>query len=289
MSNYNKVSTRASRAAQNDAELAEMEKQFTAPTPVEVTIADDPHFTSPEEENWKKRYGDLRAHQAAKDKKEAAEKADLIRQLETATKKEFKFPESASIEEVIAWGEEFPKVAGILETFANHKINEKTKDLTNEIENIRLERIKLAKERAVTQVLKKHEDFLELIDLPEFQEWVARQPSESERGPIIGQALQDALWENDTDHVSAIKAIDQYKQDKASAARPRRRNEPERQAATTVPTQTSVTPTNGSGKRAFLESEVENMNIRDYIKLEADIEEARREGRFVYDLSGAAR
>lgn len=288
MSNYNKVSTRASRAAQNDEELDQMEKaliQSTTPVEVEPT---EPEAVTIEEEVWKKRYGDLRAHQAAKDKKEAAEKADLIKQLEKATKQELKFPENASIEEVIAWGEEFPKVAGILETFANHKIEEKTKGLSVEVENIRLERLQLAKERAVTQVLKKHEDFLELVDLPEFQEWVRNQPIE--RGPIIGQALQDALWENDTDAISAIKAIDQYKEDKKIKATPRRRNEPERMAATTVNVQARATPVNdGSGKRTFLESDVENMNIRDYIRLEGDIEEARREGRFVYDLSGAAR
>lgn len=287
MSNYNKVSTRASRAAQNDEELAEMEKVLIQSTTVEPTEPTEPIAANPEEETWKERYGNLRRHQADQEKALRKEKDDLIKQLERATKQELKFPEDASIEEVIAWGEEFPKVAGILETFANHKISEKTKGLAEEVELIKQERLQLAKERAVTQVLKKHDDFLDFVDSPDFQEWIARQPTE--RGPIIGQALQNALWENDTDHVSAIKAIDQYKQDKASAARPRRRNEPERQAATTVPTQTSVTPTNGSGKRAFLESEVENMSIRDYIKFEADIEEARREGRFVYDLSGAAR
>lgn len=290
MTDFSIVNTRAYREKKLDDELAALETDANKPqdkpdepAPLEI----DPNL-SKAEQTWQKRYSDLRSHAAKKEAELAKKLADKDKLLEETTKQQIKFPKSASMDDVMEWAQVYPDLAGVMEAIADYKASERTKGVKDQLASLDKDRKQLARERAEAQILKAHNDFLDLVDDPDFQTWVENQPIE--RGEQVGGAIYNALYVNETDSVAAIKAIDIYKQDMAMKKKPRRRNvEDAAEAMSTVRTPSSQIPSNLQGKRSYLESEIDEMDIRTYERLETDIEEARREGRITYDISGMAR
>lgn len=275
---YN-VNTREMREIQLNSELEELEKVVEK---VEEVVPETPK--EPEQDSWKKRYSDLRSHAAKKEAEKDREVRELKEQLERATTKQIKFPKSK--EEIQAWVTEYPDVAAIVETIAGYKAEEKTADINKKFAELETERKANAKERAVMDVLKVHKDFIELRDSEDFQEWVNNQPIE--RGPIVGQALYDALYKNETDSKSAIEAINQYKADKKLSSSPQRDKSDRKDAALDVGRSRPTPPLPTGDKPVFKESYIESLSQRDYEKMEDAIDDARREGRIVYDITAGA-
>jgi len=289
MTDYTKVSTRASREAELDAELAALEALANTTPPQEPVVELDDPTLNREEQTWKQRHGDLRRHAQKEKDKLLAEKAALERRLEEATKEQIKLPKTANIQEVMEWAKEYPEVAAVIEAIADYKVGEKTKGINEQLTSINKKEAELEFERAWNLVCKAHPDFPDLIETEHFKNWVERQPLEEERGEVIGGAIYDALYGSTINANAAIKAVNIYKNDLASENKPQRKNKEAAQAAATVRAPVAQIPQEVNGKRVYLESEIERMNIRDYERLESDIEEARREGRITYDISGAAR
>jgi hypothetical protein len=280
------------RIEAEDKELEELEAAYRkengeiSEDDAEVTPSNPPDDLSDEEKTWKKRHGDLRSYTSKQINDLTKKISDLEASLQEKDK-ESKFPMDK--EEAEEWVKNYPDLARVIGTLVYERASDLVAPLSQEVKTAKLEleaeRLAIARERAITDILKAHPDFLQLREEEDFKEWVESQPSK--RGPRIGQALYDALYVNETDGAAAVEAINIYKQDRGITKRAKVTTSDD--DARSVTHSRTATPKETSGKRQFLESEIEKMKPWEFDKLEDEIEQARREGRIVYDISGAAR
>lgn len=232
--------------------------------------------SGPEDESFKKRYGDLRRHMQKTTEAKDKELSDLKKQLSAATKKEMKLPKTD--EEIDAWASEYPDVAKIVETIAMKKAVEQNKDIEERLNSLSERERLTSRERAEMELLQIHPDFTEIRDNPEFHDWAEEQPD----------YIQKALYENEDDPRAAARAIDLYKADMGLKT-PKKKTS-KKDAARAVNVKSSTTPdNNATGSDSILESEVAKMTSQEYSANEDAISKAIRSGNFVYDVSGAAR
>lgn len=269
------------RAEQNEKELEELERKYREENGEAPVVEQDPDpVVTKEDETWKERYGNLKSYVDKTLKKEIA---DLKTQLAAKPAPVMEVPEN--VDEARAWVSKYPALSGILKTLWKEDIDMLREEIGPQLAELEEEKQKIAWDRAFAQVVKAHPDFPELIQDPDFIQWVE---NHGESGDAIGQAIYKAL--NSVDAVGSIRAVNIYKQELKEKARPEREKKTSRSAAETVPNRVgSKTPTEINGKPVFAESQIEKMSIRDYEKFEDAIDEAKREGRFVYDVTGAAR
>ena len=230
----------------------------------------------PEDESFKKRYGDLRRHMQKTTEAKDKELADLKKQLATATKKEMKLPKTD--EEIDKWASEYPDVAKIVETIAMKKALEQNKEIEERLNTLSERERMTARERAEMELLRIHPDFTEIRDNPEFHDWAEDQPD----------YIQKALYENEDDPRAAARAIDLYKAD--MGIKTTKKKTSKKDAAKAVDVKSSTTPdNNASDSDSILESDVAKMTSQQYAANEEAISKAIRSGKFIYDVSGAAR
>jgi hypothetical protein len=229
---------------------------------------------SKEEQSFKKRYGDLRRHMADKDKKTEERIKALEDQLSKATRNELVLPKSE--DEIADWAKKYPDVAGIVETIADKKARERSSDLDKRLENIEKMRVEAVKEKAEAELMKLHPDFLNIREDDKFHDWADEQP----------KWVQDALYENVDDAKSVARVIDLYKIDAGITTK---KGDNKKSAASAVNTRSKASPTADESNNYIRESQVDKMSDKEYAKNQEAIMEAMRTGKFVYDLSGAAR
>ena len=231
---------------------------------------------SPEEKTFKKRYSDLRRHQQKQAEDFKKEIETLRSQLSEATKKEMKLPKSD--EDIEAWANEYPDIAGIVETIAMKKSNERAKELEDRMKAIDEMQHTATKEKAEAELLRIHPDFSEIRDSDDFHDWAEEQP----------EWVQKALYENDKDAKSAARAIDLYKSDREKSQKVSKKSD--KDAAKTVNAKTRrSTPQSDESNSYLKESQVEKMSAKEYERNADKIMDAIRSGKFIYDLSGSAR
>ena len=228
----------------------------------EATPEDEPNK---EEESWKKRYGDLRRH--SQKQKESLEAR--IAELEKAkTPVNGANTPPTNPEDVKAWVEKFPQVAAIIQALAE----DKAKTLYGEdIQSLKRDTEREKRSKEIAKIYKSHPDFDEIKEDDNFHDWAENQP----------EFIQDFVYKGSSDQV--IWAVSKYKESLEKTP------DPSKEAAKAVGKGGRSAPTSGDGKRRFLESEVDDMSADEYSELEEEISKAIREGRFVYDISGAAR
>ena len=229
---------------------------------------------SKEEQSFKKRYGDLRRHMADKDKKTEERIKALEDQLSKATRNELVLPKSE--DEIAEWTKKYPDVAGIVETIADKKARERSSDLDKRLENIEKMRVEAAKDKAEAELMKLHPDFSQIREDDAFHDWAEAQP----------KWVQDALYENVDDAKSVARVIDLYKIDAGIMTK---KGDSKKSAASAVNTRSKASPTADESNNYIRESQVDKMSDKEYAKNQEAIMEAMRTGKFVYDLSGAAR
>ena len=229
-----------------------------------------------EEKSFKKRYGDLRRHMQKTTEDKDKEITKLKEQLSAATKKEIKLPKTD--EEIETWAKEYPDVAKIVETIAMKKAAEQNKDIEDRLNALSEKERLTSRERAEMQLLQIHPDFEEIRDNPDFHAWAEEQP----------EYIQAALYENEDDPRAAARAIDLYKADMGVA---KKKKNSKKDAAKAVTTKGSATTPDSalSDADTILESDVAKMSAIEYEKNEETIRKAIQSGKFVYDVSGAAR
>ena len=103
------------------------------PTPVETKPSKK--AMTPEEETFKKRYGDLRRHMQQQMLERDGEIEAMKAQLNDATKAQIRFPKSE--EEVTAWSEKYPDVAKIIDTIAQKRVSEAVTDASKEFDKLK--------------------------------------------------------------------------------------------------------------------------------------------------------
>jgi len=232
---------------------------------------------SPEEKTFKKRYGDLRRHTQQKEKDFQSQIDELKKQLSDATKKEMKLPKSD--EDIEQWAKDYPDVAAIVETIAMKKASEQAKILEERIKSIDELGATAAKEKAEAELLNIHPDFVDIRESDDFHNWAEVQP----------KWVQNALYENDTDALSAARAIDLYKNDK-NIGKEEKPKSTGKEAAKAVKTTSGTSEPQTSDSKSYIkESDVQKMSPEQYEKMADEIMESIRSGKFIYDLSGSAR
>ena len=232
---------------------------------------------SPEEKTFKKRYGDLRRHTQQKEKDFQSQIDELKKQLSDATKKEMKLPKSD--EDIEQWAKDYPDVAAIVETIAMKKASEQAKILEERIKSIDELGATAAKEKAEAELLNIHPDFVDIRESDDFHNWAEVQP----------KWVQNALYENDTDALSAARAIDLYKNDKNIGKQEKPKSTGKEAAKAVKTTSGTSEPQTSDSKSYIKESDVQKMSPEQYEKKADEIMESIRSGKFIYDLSGSAR
>ena len=253
---------------QQAPEQEEEEQEETVEAkPVKTEKAEPKEKLSAEEETYKKRYGDLRNHLNVLNER--------IKELEAGKREDVRPPKSD--EDIAAWAAKYPDVAAIVETIAERKAAEKFKLADERLQKIDEQERLAQRNSALAAIRKAHPDFDDLQASDDFHNWAAEQT----------KFTQDALYENETNAKDVITVINAYKYDRGLDSKSISKKE--REAASAVMTKRTTKPTDGEIGKTFSESQIQRMSLDEYIKLEAEIDAARREGRFVYDLSGGAR
>ncbi len=228
---------------------------------------------SDEEKSFKTRYGDVRRHLAAKEKEYNAK----IKELEDKLGQTEKLVPPKSDDDIAAWAEKYPDVAGIVETIADKKAKQMFDKANLQIEELNKAKEEATRSRAENEIREAHSDFDKLRDSDEFHNWVEEQP----------KWVQNALYENTDDAASVIRVIDLYKVDNGLT---RSDTKNKRKAAASLVdrgSKTKVDPSEMSDK--IKESEIAKMSDAEYAKHADKITEAHRSGKIIYDLSGNAR
>ena len=260
------------KAREEGTEPTQEVKEASTPKEGEEAPTEDKDL-SKEELSFKKRYGDLRRHMADKDKQNDERIKALEAQLSKATRNELVLPKTE--EEIAEWTKKYPDVAGIVETIADKKARERSSDLDKRMQDIEDMRVQATKEKAEAELIKLHPDFTEIREDDKFHEWADQQP----------KWVQDALYENVDDAKSVARVIDLYKVDTGVSAK----KSNNKSAATAVNTKSKASPISDESNNYIKESQVDKMSDKEYAKNQEAIMEAMRTGKFVYDLSGAAR
>ena len=252
-----------------DASVSEQKEK--EPAKAEAQEADDTELTA-EEKTFKKRYGDLRRHMQEKEK----EWNNRLESLEKRKAKDSIVPPKSS-EDIEEWAKKYPDVAGIVEKIASEKAKEmfsKAEERLKELDEAHNEALRMKAENVIR---KSHDDFDELRQSEDFHNWAEEQP----------KWVKDALYENMDDPASVIRVIDLYKVD--NDLTPAAKRNTKKAAASTVSkgTRTSIDAKGVSGQ--IKESDVARMSAKEFEARQDDISEAMRSGKFIYDISGAAR
>lgn len=259
------------RIKEDEAEIERLEKEARGESQEEGDEENSgeeegPEPTTPEEKTWKKRYADLRRHNAKENKKLQDKIDSLSDKVENSVS-----VDRVSEEELESWMEEYPDVAKMVEGMAAKIADERMAETKTIASSLREDKEEANRAKEEAKIYKKHPDFDDLQEDDKFHDWLEAQP----------KLLQDAIYEG-SDAASAIRVIDLYKQE----------NKPKKKtgsAAESVSTRGKSDPDVNAEKGVIRESDVQKMSDKDYEKNEEKINEAMRSGKFVYDISGGAR
>ena len=264
------------RIEQEEKEIEELMQSRSATDDEEGDSVDDgPEPENAEERTFKKRYGDLRRHAQKKEQDLQKQIDELRTQLEASTRKEIKYPKSE--DELTQWMQKYPDVAKIVETIAMKKAKEQASEFETKFKQIDDMKAEAMREKAEAELMRLHPDFNDIRYSDEFHDWVEEQP----------KWVQDALYDNDNDAVSAARAIDLYKSDKGIKTK---KSSSSKEAAKSIGTRSERSSPDADDAKSYIrESQVQRMYSQEYEKRADEIAEAIRTDKFIYDVSGSAR
>lgn len=269
------------RIAQEEEELRQLtaankEPQTPPAANGEDGDEDDSSLTA-EEKSFKKRYGDLRRHTQKQQMDMQKQIDELQAQLEKSTTKQIRMPKSE--EELEQWSKEFPDVAKIVETIAMKKAKEISSSLEERMAKLDEMQADTLRQKAEAELMRLHPDFDQIRETTEFHDWVEAQP----------KWVQQALYENESDAVSAARAIDLYKADMGLTTKKAAKKDAAKDAAKSVGRGSKATFDAENEQGLIYESQVDRMSSAEYERNQEAIVNAIKTGKFVYDKSGSAR
>ena len=254
-------------------EVEEVEEKAEATKEVEEKVeakAEDDKELTREEKTYKKRYDDLRRHQN--------KLVEQVKTLEAKIADPSSFAAPTTEEELEAWKEKYPDVANIVATLAKKEAQAMYNAADERLTRLDEIAADANRAKAEAEIRAIHSDFDELKESDAFHDWVDIQP----------KWVKDALYVNEDDPASVARVIDLYKADNNIVNKTKKASA--KKAATAIVTKkgrTSVDADDVNGK--ITESDVNRMSAREYEDRSDEIMEAMRTGRFVYDMTGAAR
>ena len=237
--NPNHTNRNRKRIEEQEKQLAELEagqqEEKVEAEQSEPAKEPEKEELSGEERTYKKRYSDLRSHL----NKQAEELKQLKAQLETA-QKTGKVRAPTSDESIDAWAAKYPEIAGIVETIAEKKAQEKFNSADERLREIDKLNSEAQRTKAENEIRAMHSDFDDLRGSDDFHDWAGEQP----------KWVQDALYENQDDPKSVIRVIDLYKVDKGMDTKGKRQNT--KDAASAVKTKRTAKPETTNCSRSDL-------------------------------------
>lgn len=267
-------------------ELEEARTQMNDPdyTP-EIQEADEAskNESLPEEERtWAKRQADSQRYIAKLRREAQAEREALRQELEAARAEAANVSLPTTAEELEKLQETNPEIYRAMTTIARQEAGSETSTtvapLKEKIASLEKERDELAKREALASVKAVHKDFDQINGNPEFWDWLKDQP----------KAFEDVVV-NSVDPKGTITVINAFKAEKGllakeEAPKRQRRKKQDADAAAAVMQGGSATPTTTpDGKKIWTSTEVARMRPDQYEKYAEEIDEARRDGRYVHE------
>ena len=254
---------------QSRQEDTEEQEVVVAEAPKETASDEDKDLTR-EEKTYKKRYDDLRRHQN--------KLVEQVKTLEAKVNDPASFAAPTTEEELEAWKEKYPDVANIVSTLAKKEAQAMYNAADERLSRLDEIAEQADRAKAEAEIRAIHSDFDELKDSDAFHDWVDVQP----------KWVKDALYVNSDDPASVARVIDLYKADNNIVNKGKKASAKKAAAAiVTKKGRTSVDADESNGR--ITESDVNKMSTVEYEKRSDEIMEAIRGGRFVYDMTGAAR
>ena len=238
--------------------------------PKETASDEDNKDLTREEKTYKKRYDDLRRHQN--------KLVEQVKTLEAQVSDPSSFAAPTTEAELEAWKEKYPDVANIVSTLAKKEAQAMYNAADERLSRLDEIAEQANRSKAEAEIRAIHSDFDELKDSDEFHDWVDVQP----------KWVKDALYVNADDPASVARVIDLYKADNNIVNKGKKASAKKAAAAiVTKKGRTAVDADESNGR--ITESDVNKMSTAEYEKRSDEIMEAIRGGRFVYDMTGAAR
>ena len=215
-----------------------------------------------EEKVFKKRYDDLKRHYDSTLGKHKDEVSKLKTQIEEKAES-FKLPKSK--EEIEAWRTKYPDVYDVISTIASTRADEKSKQVQTKMKDLETAQANVAKDKAEVELSKLHPDFNDIRADDKFHEWVATQDS----------TIQGWLYDNTSNARLAARAIDLYKMDAGMS----KKSKVDKTEASKSVTSTSKKDIEAGEKKIWSVHEIAKLKPQQYVKLEKEIDLARKEGR----------
>ena len=255
------------QSRQEDTE--EQEVVAVAEAPKEAASDEDKDLTR-EEKTYKKRYDDLRRHQN--------KLVEQVKTLEAQVSDPSSFAAPTTEAELEAWKDKYPDVANIVSTLAKKEAQAMYNAADERLSRLDEIAEQADRAKAEAEIRAIHSDFDELKDSDSFHDWVDVQP----------KWVKDALYVNSDDPASVARVIDLYKADNNIVNKTKKASA--KKAATAIVTKKGRTSVDvDEASNILRESDVNKMSAEEFEKRSDNIMEAVRSGRFVYDLTGAAR
>lgn len=226
-------------------------------------------------DNWQKRYADLQSDrdkklaEAKKKENELTQKnLELENKLKETLKSSTKYPTSE--EELEQWCKEFPPLVGIIQTLALKAVENSDTDLKNKLTELEEFKKAYANEKGRLELLKLHPDANEIETDPRFAQWYNEQETEIQQLIDSGNPKKIA------------KAISIFKKDFGIVTKTVQDYQKEASKAVNFG---NTPPDLPKTEKLWYESQVSKMTHKQYALHEKEIELARMQGRYVYDIS----
>ncbi len=225
--------------------------------------------------DFKKRYDDLKKHYDRKlgdwKSKEQALKAEML-----AGRTTYVAPKTP--EELATFREDYPDVFDVVETVAHMRAEEQLASLQEQVSQLS-EKESVSNRRAAEQeLLNVHPDFKAIRDSEDFHDWARVQP----------EAIQDWIYKNTGDASLAGRAIELYKLDAGISNKPTeamsKTKSPvvdSRGSAADAVSVKSKTQDPTPQEKIWTTSEIANLSVDQYEKVQTQVDEAFTEGRVV--------
>tara|TARA_R100001530_G_scaffold56947_1_gene41474 strand:+ start:120 stop:995 length:876 start_codon:yes stop_codon:yes gene_type:complete len=222
--------------------------------------------------DFKKRYDDLKKHYDTKLDEWKQEKETLEAQSKAA-KADTDYKPPKTPEELEQFKEDYPDIYGVVETIAHKQAGDKLRTVEEKLAKMSDREEELIRDKAQTELLSVHPDFLEIKGDENFQGWLQEQPT----------SISDGILKNGTDSKWAVRVLDLYKADagiskKTSTARPTLSA-----AEAVTKTRRVVVPEKAGDKKIWKQSDISKLKPREFEILEKELDLAAKEGRVTSD------
>ena len=224
-----------------------------------------------EDHDYKKRYDDLKRHY---DSKVLEFKGEIEELKSSVNQRNVELPQGVpmpkTMEELAQFKDQYPEVFEVVQTVSTMQTESQLSQLREELGTIKEREKELEKQTAYEQLLNAHPDFDDLKADEKFLSWLEEQPS----------SIADGIYKNNTDSKWAARVVDLYKADNNIGTKKQTRPKKNEDAAAAVTRQNAkeVSTRDNNGK-IWKASQIAKMKPWEFEKMEAELDQARNEGR----------